>query len=121
MIMDVNDIPVGIASIWARFKYDGGHSLPGEPKSESSVRILKILTSALPMSISEAQVPQSLEMLSDGLTFTITYGNNDGDVPLLVCRQVSTRSDILGVHASAVMDKNEIRSNFYLDLSVPIP
>jgi len=121
VLTDVSDIPGGIASTRARFKYNGGHSLPGEPSSESSVRISKSLTSALPMSISEAQVTQSLETSGNGLTFTITYGNNDGDVHLLVCNQSPALTSLVSCNTSTVMDGNEIRGSFYLDSSDPIP
>mmetsp|Transcript_4643 Transcript_4643/g.10507 ORF Transcript_4643/g.10507 Transcript_4643/m.10507 type:complete len:341 (-) Transcript_4643:247-1269(-) len=109
------------ANVRAVSKYDGEHKLPGAPTSTSSLKISSALTSSLPMRVSEAQVTQSLETSENGLTFTITYGNNDGDVPLLVCNQSPTLISLVACETSTVMDGNEIRGSFYLESSDPIP
>jgi len=95
VLMEVRKIPGGIVHVQAAFKYDGGHSLPGEPTTESSVEISNTFTSALPMSVSEAHVTQSLETSNNGLKFTIPYGNNDGNVPLLICNQSPTLTSLV--------------------------
>jgi len=95
-------------------------SLPGGPTSASSAKISNTLTSSLPI-VSEAQVTQSLETSGNGLTFTTTYGNDDGNVPLLVCNQSPSLTSLVACDTSTVMDGNEIRGSFYLDSSDPIP
>ena len=78
------------------------------------------LTSSLPMTVSEEkQVTQSLEMSGNGLTLTITYGNDDDNVPLLVCNQSPPLTSIVSCDTGTVMDGNEIQGSFYLDLSDP--
>ncbi|KAL3761394.1 hypothetical protein ACHAW5_005766 [Stephanodiscus triporus] len=122
VLMDVREIPGAIANVRASFKYDGGHSLPGGPTSVSSLKISKILTSSLPMTVSEeAHVTQSLETSENGLTFTITYGDDDGNVPLLVCNQSPSLTSLVSCDTITVMDGNEIGGSFYLDSSDPIP
>jgi len=121
VLLDVTNIPGGIADIWIESKYDGGHTLPGAPTSESSLQISSALTSSLPMVLSGAQVTQSLETSDNGLTFTITYGGDDGDVSLLVCNQSPSLTSLIACDTSTVMDGNEIRGSFYLESSDPIP
>ncbi|KAL7542723.1 hypothetical protein ACHAXR_012023, partial [Thalassiosira sp. AJA248-18] len=121
VLKDVSEIPDAIANVRSLSKYDGEHTLPGAPTSASSVKISKTLTSSLPMSLSEAQVTQSLETSDNGLTFTITYGNDDGDVPLFVCNQSPSLTSLVACQTSTVMDGNEIRGSFYLESSDPIP
>ena len=120
VLMDVSEISGGIAHARASFKYDGGHSLPGGPTSASSAKISNTLTSSLPI-VSEAQVTQSLETSGNGLTFTTTYSNDDGNVPLLVCNQSPSLTSLVACDTSTVVDGNEIRGSFYLDSSDPIP
>ena len=116
----MSEISGGIAAVRVVSKYDGEHTLPGAPSSESSMAIRNALLIALPMSIREAQVAESLETSTNGLTFTITYGNEDGNVPLLVCNQPQT-SSLVSCQTSTVMDANEILGNFYLESSDAIP
>eukprot|EP00984_Skeletonema_dohrnii_P023836 scaffold12938_cov128-Skeletonema_dohrnii-CCMP3373.AAC.1 len=119
-LKQVSEIPDGIANVQIVSKYDGGHTLPGAPSSESSTAIGNTLLVALPMSVREAQVAESLETSTNGLTFTVTYGNEDGNVPLFVCNQPHTTS-LVSCQTSTVMDANELRGNFYLDSSDAIP
>jgi hypothetical protein len=116
----VSEIPGGIATVRVVSKYDGGHTLPGAPSGESSMVIRNALLASLPMSIREAQVAESLETSTNGLTFTVTYGNVDGNVPLLACNQPQTTS-LVSCQTSTVMDANEIRGYFYLESSDAIP
>ncbi|KAL9190302.1 hypothetical protein ACHAXT_007513 [Thalassiosira profunda] len=120
VLMDVGDIPEAIATVRAVAKYDGEHTLSGAPTSASSDSIAQSLVASLPMSITDAQATQSLETSDNGLTFTLTYGEDDGDVPLLVCNSPSLTS-LVACDTSTVMDGNEIRGNFYLESSDPIP
>lgn len=119
VLREVSLIPGGSATVRAVSKYNGGHTLPGAPMTASSTKISNSLTSSLPMAISKAQVTQSLVTSDNGLTFTITYGNDDGDVPLLVCNQ-PLPTVFVACYTSTVTDGNEIRGNFYLDSSAPI-
>jgi len=118
---DVTDITDAFASVSVVSKYDGEHTLPGEPTSSSSVQISNALTSSLPMSIAEAQVTQSIETDDNSLVFTITYGDEDGDVPLLVCNQSPSLTSLVGCETNTVMDGNELRGDFYLNSSDRIP
>ena len=119
VLKQVSEIPGGKAGVRVISKYDGKHTLPGALSTESSTVIRDTLLAALPMRIGEAQVTQSLETSSNGLTFTITYGNDDGNIPLLVCNQ--SLASMVSCHTGTVMDANEIRGNFYLESSDPIP
>jgi len=119
-LKQVSEIPEAIATVRVVSKYDGEHTLPGAPSSESSTAIRNAILATLPMSIQEAQVAESLETSMNGLTFTITYGNEDGNLPLLVCNQPQTTS-LVSCQTSTVMDANEIQGNFYLESSDAIP
>lgn len=119
-LKQVSEIPGGIAIVRVVSKYDGKHTLPGAPSSESSTAIRDAILATLPMRIQEAQVAESLETAMNGMTFTITYGNEDGNLPLLVCNQPETTS-LVSCKTSTVMDANEIRGNFYLESSDAIP
>ncbi|KAL7554975.1 hypothetical protein ACHAWF_018557 [Thalassiosira exigua] len=121
VLKGVSEIPDAIANVRAVSKYDGEHTLPGAPSGTSSSKISAALTSSLPMTVSEAHVTQSLETSDNGLTFTVTMGNAGGDVPLLVCNQSPSLTSLVGCDSSTVMDGNEIRGEFYLESSDPIP
>ena len=119
-LKEVIEIPGGMASIHVAAAYDGKHTLPGAPSSESSNAIRNALLTSLPMSIHQAQIAESLETRTNGLTFTVTYGNEDGNVPLLVCNHPET-STLVSCQTTTVMDANEIQGNFYLESSDAIP
>jgi len=121
VLKQMSDMPGAIASIRAVSKYDGGHTLPGAPSYSPSMVISKSLLLALPMSIAEAHVTQSLETTENELAFTITYGQNDGDVPSLVCNHSFQSASSTICTAKTVMDGNEIRGSFYIESSGPIP
>ena len=122
VLMDMASIPESIGNVRAVSKYDGEHTLPGAPTSASSATISQALTSSLPTSVvSEAQVTQSIETDENDITFTITYGNDDGNVPLFICNHSPSLTSLAGCETSTVMDGNELRGNFYLGSSDPIP
>eukprot|EP00970_Alexandrium_tamarense_P009994 scaffold1976_cov187-Alexandrium_tamarense.AAC.23 len=118
VLKETADIPDAIVNIRVISAYDGGHNLPGSPTTTSSLQISRGLTSSLPMTIREAHTTQSIETLDNGLTFTITYGSDDGNVPTVVCNHVAS---LVGCNAKTVMDGNVISGSFYLDSSDPIP
>ncbi|KAL7440180.1 hypothetical protein ACHAXH_004154 [Discostella pseudostelligera] len=120
VLLDVSEIPGGSASVRAVSKYNGGHTLPGAPMTSSSVKISNSLTSSLPMTISKAQVTQSLVTSENGLTFTVSYGSDDGDLPLVICNQSPLMTSLVACDSSTVTDGNEIRGSFYLESSAPI-
>ncbi len=121
VLTDVSEIPGGSATVRAVKKYNGRHTLPGAPITSSSKKISNSLSSSLPMTISKAQVTQSLVTSKNGLTFTITYGNDDGDVPLVICNQSPQWKLLVACDTGTVTDGNEIRGVFYLGSSAPIP
>ena len=78
------------------------------------------LIASLPMTITEALVAPSLESSNNGVTFTITYGSDDGNVPLFVCNHLPATSTLTSYEASTVMCGNAIGGNFYVGASDPI-
>lgn len=106
----------GSVSIRALSRYNGGHTLPGAPLASSSIKIANSLPSSLPMKIA-----QSLVTSENGLTITVTYGNDDGDMPLIICNQPPPMTTLsMTCYTITVTDGNEIRGSFYLESSAPI-
>ena len=121
VLRQIDDIPGALSHIRVVSAYDGGENLPGAATASSSKQISVALTSSLPMTISEARVTQSLETANNGVTFTITYGNDDGNVPLVVCNYLPVPSTLAGCEGHVVIDGNTIGGSFYLGSSDPIP
>ena len=121
VLMQIDDISGALAHIRVISAYDGGENLPGAVTASSSKQISSALTSSLPMTISRARVTQSLATANNGVTFTITYGNEDGDVPLVVCNFLPITSTLAACEGHVVIDGNTIGGSFYLGSSDPIP
>jgi hypothetical protein len=120
VLKHIDEIPGAFANARVVSAYDGGDILPGASEASSSTQISSALVSSLPMTITEARVTQSLETANNGITFTITYGTDDGNVPLFVCNHVPEVSTLVNCQANTVMDGNVIGGSFYLDSSDPI-
>ena len=64
---------------------------------------------------------QSLETLDGAITYTLTFGKSDGDLPLLICNHNHVMSSLnLSCDTSTVMDGNMIGGYFYIDSSEAI-
>ena len=112
VLKDMIEIPDSIANVRAVSKYDGEHTLIGTPTGASSQIISNALTLSLPMSITEARVASSLEIGENGLTFSLSFGQNDGNIPLFVCNH--SPASLFSCGTSTVMDGNELGGSFYL-------
>ena len=106
-------IPNADASVIIVSKYDGGHSISAVPSELSSQFLSRALLAAMPMAFSTTMVAQTLEDEEGALTYTITFGKNDGDIPQLVCNPSKALTDILATcTAHTVVDGNVIGGGF---------
>jgi hypothetical protein len=121
-LKEYSNIPDWQADIFIASAYDGGSSIPALPSGGTSDIIRSSLHDSLTPLITSVASMQSLETRDGSITYTLTFGDSDGDLPALVCNQdlVMSTSDLI-CYTSTVMNGNMIGGYFYLDSSEAIP
>jgi len=115
VLTDYSEIPGGLSAFGLSKKYNSAHTLYAEPHIQSTSSISASLTSLHPVKISRAIVISSIESDDGDVTYTITYGENDGNLSDLVCNInfLLVESGIT-CNAQTVMDSNFISGYYYL-------
>jgi len=102
--------------------YNGINALTAIPTNATSVILVDSVLDALQGIFTSVTISQSLNVYQHGTTYTLTYGENDGDIPDLVCNVDSLMSISQSTcTARTVMDGNTISGHFYLGASNSIP
>ena len=126
VLTDFESIDDAEASVTIESTYRGGPSTLSAVASDLSIHdVASSLLDAMPMHFDSSNilVAQSLEDDEKGVTYTLTFGEDNGNVPGLVC---NGDEDLLLLEtatctAQTVMDGNALGGYFYVDSSEPIP
>ena len=126
VLTDFESIDDAEARVTIESTYRGGPSTLSAVASDLSIHdVASSLLDAMPMHFDSSNilVAQSLEDDEKGVTYTLTFGEDNGNVPGLVC---NGDEDLLLLEtatctAQTVMDGNALGGYFYVDSSEPIP
>lgn len=126
VLTDFESIDDAEATVTIESAYRGGSSTLSAVASDLTIQdVASSLLDAMPMHFPARNilVAQSLEDDERGVTYTLTLGEDNGNVPGLVC---NGDNDLLLLEtatctAQTVMDGNALGGYFYIDSSEPIP
>uniref|UniRef100_A0A7S4I964 Fibronectin type-III domain-containing protein n=1 Tax=Odontella aurita TaxID=265563 RepID=A0A7S4I964_9STRA len=118
VLKDFGSIPNADASVLIASKYGGGYTLAATASDDSSYLMAKAMLASAPMKFNSASVVQSLEDDESAVTFTVTYGKDDGDISRLICNPDQALSNLHSTCiASTVVDGNVLGGYFFLGSS----
>ena len=120
MLVPYADISNLNADISVKSTHDGGNSLTSG-NVEGSIAIGSTLMRGVPLSTKGISTVESLMSREGSITYTMTFGDEDGDLDELVCNSNSEFVAFNGhCQVNTIMDGNVISGNFYLGSSVAI-
>ena len=124
VLVEFDSIGDAEASVTIESTYQGGASTFSASASDLTIHdVAASLLDAMPMHFHSMLVARSLEDDESGFTYTLTFGEDSGNVAGLVCNEdpVFSLLETATCTARTVMDGNALSGYFYVDSSEPIP
>ena len=123
VLTDFDSIDGAEAAVTIESTYRGGSSTLSAVASDLTIQdVESSLLDAMPMHFHTILVAQSLEDDESGVTYTLTFGEDNGNVAGLVCNGDENLT-LLGTTTctgQTVMDGNALSGYFFVDSSEPI-